>query len=232
MLKRFARLQAGLLKITDNNDISEVQKHFHRKRTCWTDFVDLIMSVAGSRRSSRTLVDVILSENGSVPVAERERLLSEVDSAVANALPGSALAGFDQAWRNALDPQVKVQLSEEDAADRAAHVLHNASSFSLPDESNDHEVVGSGLKAAVASFCFFSSGAIIPVIPYLFGMTGLPAVALAAGLVGIGLVATGVGVGILSGQSPLRKGLRQLAIGWGAAAVTYLLGLAFGTTLS
>jgi vacuolar iron transporter family protein len=45
------------------------------------------------------------------------------------------------------------------------------------------------------------------------------------------LLATGAVVGILSGASPLKRALRQLGIGYGAAAATYLLGLAFGTTL-
>ena len=35
----------------------------------------------------------------------------------------------------------------------------------------------------------------------------------------------------LSGASPLWRGLRQLAIGMGAAAATYLLGLLFGTVI-
>ena len=37
-------------------------------------------------------------------------------------------------------------------------------------------------------------------------------------------------VGILSGGPPLRRALRQLAIGFGAAAVTYVLGLVFGVS--
>jgi VIT1/CCC1 family predicted Fe2+/Mn2+ transporter len=97
---------------------------------------------------------------------------------------------------------------------------------------DSHEVVGSATKAAVASFCFFAVGAIIPVLPYLFGAQGVTAVIIAAAAVGLGLLATGAGVAILSGTSPLRKGLRQLGIGYLAAAVTYCLGLAFGTTLS
>ncbi len=44
------------------------------------------------------------------------------------------------------------------------------------------------------------------------------------------LTATGAMVGLLSGAPPLRRGLRQLAIGFGAAAVTYLLGLLFGVS--
>jgi vacuolar iron transporter family protein len=49
--------------------------------------------------------------------------------------------------------------------------------------------------------------------------------------VGLALLVTGGIVGLLSGTSPLTRGLRQLAIGLGAAAVTYLLGLVFGTVV-
>ena len=38
-------------------------------------------------------------------------------------------------------------------------------------------------------------------------------------------------VGLLSGSDPAPKALRQLFIGYGAAGVTYLLGLAIGTQL-
>lgn len=98
------------------------------------------------------------------------------------------------------------------------------------DVRDDHEVVGSALGAAASSFLFFASGAIIPVLPWLFGMSGTPAVVLALALVGTALVATGAMVGLLSGAPPLTRGLRQLAIGFGAAAVTYLLGLLFGVS--
>ena len=53
-----------------------------------------------------------------------------------------------------------------------------------------------------------------------------------AGLVGAALLGTGAVVGLLSGASPMKRALRQLAIGFGAAAVTYLLGLAFQTTVA
>jgi len=42
---------------------------------------------------------------------------------------------------------------------------------------------------------------------------------------------TGATVGVLSGGSPLQRAFRQLAIGAGAATVTYGLGLLFGATL-
>jgi VIT1/CCC1 family predicted Fe2+/Mn2+ transporter len=94
-----------------------------------------------------------------------------------------------------------------------------------------HEAVGSAWGAAISSFCFFASGALIPVLPYLFGASGVTAVAVAAVLVGLALFGTGAVVGILSGASPLKRALRQLAIGYGAAAATYLLGLAFGARM-
>ena len=41
-------------------------------------------------------------------------------------------------------------------------------------EVDPHEAVGSAWSAAISSFCFFASGALIPVLPYLFGATGGP----------------------------------------------------------
>jgi vacuolar iron transporter family protein len=124
-------------------------------------------------------------------------------------------------------------MSKSEAKAHAQEVLagHDPeSAYEASEEGVDrHEAVGTGLGAAVSSFCFFASGAIIPVIPYLFGLQDITAVLLAAGLVGLTLLGTGAVVGLLSGGSPWKRGLRQLAIGYGAAAVTYLLGLLFGT---
>ena len=124
--------------------------------------------------------------------------------------------------------------SEEDAAARAERVLSGVTDqrVALGGDVDSHEAVGSGLGAASSSFLFFASGAIVPVIPYLFGAQGITAVLLSAGLVGLALLGTGAIVGLLSGGSPLLRGLRQLAIGYGAAIITYLLGLLFGTSAS
>ena len=47
-------------------------------------------------------------------------------------------------------------------------------------------------------------------------------------MVGATLLGTGVIVGLLSGAPPLRRAMRQLMIGYGAAGITYLLGLLVG----
>ncbi|MGK3954666.1 VIT1/CCC1 transporter family protein [Arthrobacter sp. R4] len=101
----------------------------------------------------------------------------------------------------------------------------------LPETEDQHEAVGTAWGASLSSFCFFASGAIVPILPFLFGMTGAAALVVAGVLVGVALLMTGGVVGLLSGTSPLTRGLRQLAIGLGAAAVTYVLGLAFGTVV-
>jgi vacuolar iron transporter family protein len=93
------------------------------------------------------------------------------------------------------------------------------------------EVIGTAIGAAWSSFLFFSVGAAIPVLPFLFGLADVVAVVVAAVLTGLALMATGGTVGVLSGGPPLRRALRQLAIGTAAAAVTYLLGLGFGATV-
>jgi VIT1/CCC1 family predicted Fe2+/Mn2+ transporter len=125
-------------------------------------------------------------------------------------------------------------LSADEAAARAAEVLRNHTlgidgRRAAGSGVDGHEAVGTALGAAISSFCFFASGALIPVLPYLFGLQGIVALVVAAILVGLALVATGVIGGLLSGGPPLRRAVRQLLIGYGAATVTYLLGLLFGT---
>ena len=106
-----------------------------------------------------------------------------------------------------------------------------ASPVDRVDPFDEHEAIGTAFGAAGASFCFFASGAIIPVLPYLLGLSGLRAVLIATFLVGIALLCTGAAVGVLSGGPPVRRALRQLAIGFGAAATTYVLGLLFGSSV-
>jgi VIT1/CCC1 family predicted Fe2+/Mn2+ transporter len=76
----------------------------------------------------------------------------------------------------------------------------------------------------------FAVGALVPVLPYLFasGPLVFPA-ALGASLAA--LFAVGAGVSLLTGRSALYSGLRQVAIGAGAAAVTYAVGSLIGVSV-
>jgi len=124
-------------------------------------------------------------------------------------------------------------MTVDEARSHANDVLQAYPTELEPDAVVDdgHDVVGTGLGAAVSSFCFFASGATIPVLPFLFGFSERTSLILAVVLVGLALMLTGAIVGVLSGGPPLRRALRQLAIGLGAAAATYLLGMVFGATL-
>ncbi len=135
--------------------------------------------------------------------------------------------------------------SEEDAVAHAEAIFDSLGQSSLDSGTlalslrgkNDgpqrtgSEAVGNPIGVAVSSFLFFAFGAIVPLIPFVFGMIGLPAVLVSAATVGVALLVTGGFVGVLSGRSPWLSALRQLLIGAGAAAVTYLLGTVLGNAI-
>ena len=83
--------------------------------------------------------------------------------------------------------------------------------------------------AAGSSFAAFAIGALIPLIPFLFGAASvLPALLLSA----VGLVLTGGIVGKITARPFWYGGGRQLLLGGLSAAVTFAIGLAVGTGLS
>ncbi|MFJ8438532.1 VIT1/CCC1 transporter family protein [Kitasatospora griseola] len=89
----------------------------------------------------------------------------------------------------------------------------------------DPEDLPSPLVAAVSSFGCFALGALLPVLPYLLGATSLWPAALLAML---GLFACGAAVARVTARTWWFSGLRQLALGGAAAAVTFLLGRLIG----
>ncbi|MBA2322512.1 MAG: VIT1/CCC1 transporter family protein, partial [Pseudonocardiales bacterium] len=125
----------------------------------------------------------------------------------------------------------------EEARRRTDELLRTGASLGAAADRADgaaadgHEVVGTGLGAALSSFGFFATGAAVPVLPFLLGLRGTTALATAAALVGLALMLTGAAVGLLSGGPPVRRALRQLTIGTIAAVITYALGALVGGTL-
>ncbi len=121
-----------------------------------------------------------------------------------------------------------------DAADADAEVAEGLvvnSSAAIDQPESQEEAGGSPMSAAVSSFLMFSLGAIIPVLPYIFGMAGVNAALVACVLVGMSLMFTGGVVGLLSGMPPAKRAFRQLAIGATAAGVTYALGSLFDVSV-
>jgi VIT1/CCC1 family predicted Fe2+/Mn2+ transporter len=91
----------------------------------------------------------------------------------------------------------------------------------------DPEELGSPWSAAVSSLVAFALGAVVVVLPYLFGV-GTAALITALALAAIALFAVGAALAVLNGRAPLRSGARQLLIGGGAALVVFFIGHAIG----
>ncbi|SFW75072.1 VIT1/CCC1 transporter family protein [Amycolatopsis australiensis] len=90
----------------------------------------------------------------------------------------------------------------------------------------DPQDLPSGVLAGGASFIAFSIGALLPLLPYLFGGHTLIAPLV---ITAIALLAGGMTVGKLTGRPLLRSGLRQLLLGGLAVAVTFGIGRLIGT---
>jgi VIT1/CCC1 family predicted Fe2+/Mn2+ transporter len=93
-----------------------------------------------------------------------------------------------------------------------------------------NELGGSAWQAAIASFCLFAIGAIIPVIPFTF-LSGLVAIGVSIGLSIVGLFTIGAGITLTTGSPLWKAGGRQVVMGVAAAVVTFGLGRLVGGAL-
>jgi VIT1/CCC1 family predicted Fe2+/Mn2+ transporter len=109
--------------------------------------------------------------------------------------------------------------------DRALDTLAREELGLNPDE------LGSPWGAALSSFFSFATGAIIPLLPFLF-VKGQQAFGIAIGLTCVALFAVGAALSLFTGRNAWLGGLRMLAIGVAAGAGTYIIGKALGVTLN
>jgi VIT1/CCC1 family predicted Fe2+/Mn2+ transporter len=198
----------------------------------------LVLGVAGAGSSSQVILLAGLAGllAGALSMAAGEyvsvRSQRELLDAAARELDPATLRALrdHEAGELALVFRAK-GLPAEEAEQRAAALLadHNAEPWGAQAEAGQ-EVVGSAATAAWSSFAAFACGAAIPILPFVV-TAGATAITVAAVLVGVALFATGAAAGVLTGGPLLRRGLRQLAIGAGAAIVTYGLGRIFGATV-
>lgn len=91
--------------------------------------------------------------------------------------------------------------------------------------------LGSPWGAAFFSFFAFAIGAMVPVLPFLFG-TGMKALFVAIGMTAVALFCVGAVLSLFTGRHAWLGGLRMLAIGGAAGGATYLIGRALGFSLS
>ncbi|WIX75062.1 VIT1/CCC1 transporter family protein [Amycolatopsis carbonis] len=93
----------------------------------------------------------------------------------------------------------------------------------------DPQDLPSAPLAGGASFVAFSIGALLPLLPYLFGASTLVVSLI---LTAVALLAGGMTVGKLTGRPLVHSGLRQLVLGALAVAVTYGIGQLIGAPVS
>jgi VIT1/CCC1 family predicted Fe2+/Mn2+ transporter len=91
--------------------------------------------------------------------------------------------------------------------------------------------LGSPVGAATFSFVAFTVGALVPLLPFAFGMQLPGAAIVGTALAASGLFATGAAMSLFTGRRALRSGLRMLVIGVAAGAVTWAIGHAIGGQL-
>jgi VIT1/CCC1 family predicted Fe2+/Mn2+ transporter len=195
----------------------------------------LVLGMAGAGSSSQVVLLAGLAGRRAVDGRRRVHLGTLAAGAVGHRRPrarrSNATTAARARCRRAGAGLPRQGLPTEQAEQRAAALLggDNAETAGGDDDAGQ-EVVGSAAGAAGSSFVAFAGGAAIPVLPFVVA-SGTAAIVIASVLVGVALFATGAAAGVLTGGPLLRRGLRQLAIGAAAAAVTYGLGRLFGATV-
>ncbi len=93
----------------------------------------------------------------------------------------------------------------------------------------DPQELGSPWGAAIASFLSFGTGALIPVLPYLFG-SGWTYLAASAGRAALALFFAGTIVSAFTGRNPLTSGFPMVLIAGAAATLTFGIGRLIGAS--
>jgi VIT1/CCC1 family predicted Fe2+/Mn2+ transporter len=91
--------------------------------------------------------------------------------------------------------------------------------------------LGSPVGAAVFSFCAFTLGALVPLLPFFLGSALPNAAYLGTGLAAAGLFGTGSAMSLFTGRNPWLGGARMLAIGAAAGATVFAIGALIGVKL-
>ena len=88
--------------------------------------------------------------------------------------------------------------------------------------------LGSPVGAAAFSFCAFTVGALVPLLPFFLGSALPEAAYIGTGLAAAGLFGTGSAMSLFTGRNPWLGGLRMLAIGAAAGATVFGIGALIG----
>ncbi|WP_031159970.1 VIT1/CCC1 transporter family protein [Streptosporangium roseum] len=195
----------------------------------------LIAGVAGGTASTRVIVlagvaglaagAFSMAGGEYVSVAsQRELALAEIDveRRELERHPEAEQAELAQLYESrGVDPAVAAEVARQISQDpeKALEVHARAELGVAPDDLPSPRI------AALSSFLSFSVGAILPLLPYLLGVTSLVSSAVISCLA---LFGAGALVSRVTARSWWYSGLRQLVVGVVAAALTFGLGHLLG----
>ena len=166
------------------------------------------LSVKSSRELFQSQIDTEASELATAPEEEQQELALIYEAKGLSTAEAEALAKRligDKA--TALDTLVREELGID-----------------------PEELGGSAWGAAATSFCLFALGANFPVAPYFF-LSGMQAVIGSVIATSIALATLGAATSLFTGRGIAFSALRQLAIGFAAALVTFGIGRLVGVSL-
>jgi VIT1/CCC1 family predicted Fe2+/Mn2+ transporter len=203
--------------------------------------VSLIMGVAGAGVSNNVIVlaGVAGLLAGAFSMAAGEYVSMRVQREVFERLihlEAHEIGSDTEAERQELALLYQRKGISKDLAARLAEELMRDPQVALDTHAREElgldpdEGLGSPWAAAGSSFATFSSGAAIPLVPFLFG-SGNAAVATSAALALVALFAIGAGMSFLTGRPFYLAGLRMMLIGGGAALVTFGVGKLLNVTI-
>jgi len=198
--------------------------------------IALLSGVAGGHASHHTILltgfaglaagSVSMATGEYVSVASQSELI-EAEIAIEKAelieSPEAEQAELGALYRaRGLTPELAAEVARQLSKDPEQVWRVHA----LEELGVDPDDLPSPYLAAGSSFVAFAIGALVPVLPYLFGtQTLLWSLVLTA----VALFAAGTAVAALTERSWLFAGSRQLALGVVAAGASYLVGAAVGS---
>jgi VIT1/CCC1 family predicted Fe2+/Mn2+ transporter len=126
-------------------------------------------------------------------------------------------------------------LSREDAQKLAKAIIADPAqaldTLAREELGLNPEDLGSPWGVAISSFLSFAAGALVPLLPF-FALSGERALLVSIGFTALALFGVGAVISLFTGRSALRDGLRMLAIGAAAGALTYAIGKLLGVSLT
>ncbi len=127
-------------------------------------------------------------------------------------------------------------IPEKQAYDMAEEIMKDKSSAHkvLVKEElgiNPEDLKSNAMEAAVTSFILFATGAIVPVLPFLF-TSGLKAVIISIICSATGLFIIGSATTLFTGKNVWFSGFRMVVFGLAAAAITFGIGRLIGVAIT